>query len=100
MFDNAEEVDIKSLSSGELNRVNTATLLAVRKLMSGVSKTHINLLFLDEVVSVLDEAGKDCLIEVLLKEKDLNSFVVSHGYNHPLAEKMDIIKVNGKSRIG
>lgn len=99
LYDNAEEIDIKSLSSGELNRVNTATLLAVRKLMSSISKTHINLLFLDEVVSVLDEAGKDCLIEVLLAETDLNSYVVSHGYNHPLADKLEVVKVNGKSKL-
>src|SRR6185437_15218343 len=47
--DNGSTVDILALSSGELARVNTATLLALRKLMSSISKSKINVLFLDEV---------------------------------------------------
>ena len=92
-------VDIKSLSSGEFNKVNTATLLAVRKLMTSISKVDINLLFLDEVVSVLDEQGKNTLIEVLLRENNLNSIVVSHGYTHPLADVISVIKENNISRL-
>jgi DNA repair exonuclease SbcCD ATPase subunit len=92
-------VDIKSLSSGEFNRVNTATLLAVRKMMTSISKVDINLLFLDEVVSVLDTEGKDTLVELLLKENNLNSVVVSHGYTHPLAEVITVVKENDISRL-
>ncbi len=92
-------VDIKSLSSGEFNRVNTATLLAVRKMMTSISKTDLNLLILDEVVSVLDQQGKDTLIEVLLKEPNLSSVVVSHGYEHPLASKVTVRKENKISRL-
>lgn len=90
VFDNGEEVEVQSLSSGEFNRLNTSTLLAIRKMMSAVSKVDLNLLFLDEVVSVLDQEGKDTLIEVLLNEKDLNTIVVSHGYTHPLAETIQV----------
>lgn len=36
--DNGNVVDILALSSGELARVNTATLIAIRKLMSSISK--------------------------------------------------------------
>lgn len=92
-------IDIKSLSSGEFNRVNTATLLAVRKMMTSISKTDINLLILDEVVSVLDQEGKDTLIEVLLKETNLSSIVVSHGYEHPLANKVLVTKTDNISRL-
>ena len=56
--DNGKPVDILALSAGELARVNTATLLAIRKLMSSISKSRINVLFLDEVTNVLDELGK------------------------------------------
>ncbi len=98
LYDNANEIDIKSLSSGELNRVNTATLLAVRKMMSAISKVSLNVLFLDEVISVLDEDGKATLIDVLLRET-LNTVVVSHGYAHPLAGKVEIIKEDNISRI-
>jgi energy-coupling factor transporter ATP-binding protein EcfA2 len=99
LYDSGEEVGIASLSSGEYNRVNTATLLAVRKMLSSLSKVNINILFLDEVVSVLDQHGKDILIELLLSEPDLNSFVVSHGYVHPLADKIELEKVGTFSRI-
>ena len=43
--DNGNIVDILALSSGELARVNTATLIAIRKLMSSISKSKINILF-------------------------------------------------------
>ena len=99
LYDNSSEIEIAQLSSGEFNRVNTATLLAVRKMMSAISKVNINLLFLDEVVSVLDKDGKDTLIEVLLREVGLNSVVVSHGYTHPLAAKIRVVKKNNLSEL-
>ena len=90
--DNAKSVDILALSAGELARVNTATLLAIRKLMSSISKSQINILFLDEVTNVLDELGKERLVEILLKEENLNTYIVSHGWTHPLLEKIEVIK--------
>ena len=90
--DNGKSVDILSLSAGELARVNTATLLAIRKLMSSISKSQINILFLDEVTNVLDELGKERLVEILLKEEDLNTYIVSHGWTHPLLEKIEVVK--------
>ncbi len=90
--DNGKSVDILALSAGELARVNTATLLAIRKLMSSISKSQINILFLDEVTNVLDEQGKERLVEILLKEDNLNTYIVSHGWTHPLLEKIEVIK--------
>jgi DNA repair exonuclease SbcCD ATPase subunit len=84
------KVSVSSLSSGELQKVNVATLLAVRKLMSSFSKSHINVLFFDEVVSTLDDDAKESLIEILMSEHDLNSFVVSHSWTHPLVAKLEI----------
>jgi DNA repair exonuclease SbcCD ATPase subunit len=89
--DNGNIVNILALSSGELARVNTATLIAIRKLMSSISKSRINVLFLDEVINVLDEVGREKLIEVLLGE-ELNTYVVSHGWTHPLLEKIEVVK--------
>lgn len=96
--DNFKSININALSSGELARVNTATLLALRKLMNSLSKSKINVLFLDEVISVLDEQGKEKLIEVLLEE-DLNTYIVSHSWQHPLVSKLEVIKENNISRI-
>ena len=99
MTDNGAEISISALSSGELARVNTSTLLAIRKLMSSISKSRINVLFLDEIINVLDEYGREKLIEVLIKEESLNSFIVSHQWSHPLLAKLSIVKEEGISRI-
>ena len=96
--DNENVVDILALSSGELARVNTATLLAIRKLMSSISKSRLNVLFLDEVTNVLDDAGREKLVEVLLKE-ELNTYVVSHGWTHPLLEKVEVVKSGNVSSL-
>ena len=97
--DEGLDIDILALSSGELARVNTSTLLAIRKLMSTLSKSKINVLFLDEVIGVLDDEGREKLIEVLLKEHDLNTFLVSHGWSHPLLSKVNVIKEKKISRL-
>ena len=97
--DEGKQIDILALSSGELARVNTSTLLAIRKLMSTLSKSRINVLFLDEVIGVLDDDGRERLIEVLLKEHELNTFLVSHGWSHPLLTKINVIKEEKISRL-
>jgi len=96
--DNENIVDILALSSGELARVNTATLIAIRKLMSSISKSRINILFLDEVINVLDDSGREKMVEVLLQE-DLNTYVVSHGWTHPLLEKIEVVKNGNVSKL-
>ena len=96
--DDGKIVDILALSSGELARVNTATLIAIRKLMSSISKSRLNILFLDEVIAVLDDAGREKLVEVLLNE-DLNTYIVSHGWTHPLLDKKEVVKEENISRL-
>jgi DNA repair exonuclease SbcCD ATPase subunit len=99
ILDNGLETNIASLSAGELARVNIATLLAIRSMLSILSKVKINILFLDEVMGVLDAEGKDKLINILLEEKDLNVFLVDHTYEHPLLNTIYIKKENNVSRI-
>ena len=97
--DNGKPVDILALSAGELARVNTSTLLAIRKLMSSISKSQINVLFLDEVTNVLDELGKEKLVEILLREENLNTYIVSHGWTHPLLSKIEVVKEDKISHL-
>lgn len=97
--DNGKDIDINALSGGEKARVNVATLLAIRKLMQTLSSSRINLLILDETVETLDVDGKEKLVEVLLREEHLNTFLVSHGFSHPLLEKVNVIKRSNVSRI-
>lgn len=89
---------ISNLSSGERARVNIATILAIRNILSSLTSTKINLLFLDEVIGVIDAEGKEKLSEILLNE-NLNTFIVSHDWNHPLIPKINIIKEHHISRI-
>jgi len=97
--DNGIDIDILALSGGERARVNVATLLAIRKLMQSLSQSRINLLVLDETIEALDVDGKEKLIEVLLKEESLNTILVSHGFSHPLLEKVHVVKRNNISTI-
>lgn len=97
--DNGKDIDMLALSGGERARVNTATLLAIRKLMQSLSNARINLLILDETIDSLDADGKEKLIEVLLKEEHLNTFLISHGFTHPLLEKITVVKENNISRL-
>lgn len=97
--DEGKEISISAPSSGEMARINISTLLAIRKLMSSISKNTINVLFLDEVISVLDDYGRERLVEVLLQEEGLNTFLVSHSWTHPLVDKLVIKKKDGISWI-
>ena len=66
--------------------------------MSSISKAKLNILFLDEVIAVLDDAGREKLVEVLLNE-DLNTYIVSHCWTHPLLDKKEVIKQENISRL-
>ena len=100
IIDEGMSVGIEELSAGELARINAATLLAIRKLMAAISSTKINILFLDEILAVLDDAGKEMLIEVLHKETDINTLLVSHEWSHPLIPKITVYKEDKISKIG
>jgi len=97
--DQGKDIEILALSGGERARVNAAALLGIRKLMQSLSNTRINLLILDETIENLDIEGKEKLVEVLLQEEYLNTFVISHGFQHPLLEKITVVKQNNISRI-
>jgi DNA repair exonuclease SbcCD ATPase subunit len=97
--DNGTDVSIEALSSGERARVNISTLLAIRKLMQALSNSRTNLLILDETISSLDPYGKEKLIEVLLEESDLNTILVAHDFEHPLLEKVHVVKSDNISRL-
>jgi len=99
IIDTGNHIDIQALSGGERARVNVATLLAIRKLMQSLSQNRINLLILDETIETLDLDGKEKLVEVLLAEENLNTVLVSHGFSHPLLEKINVVKRQNISKI-
>lgn len=90
---------IETMSGGEFSRIQMSILLSIRKLLSDLGGSFINLLFLDEITGVLDEAGKEKLIEILSEEENLNVFLISHDFNHPLISKLEIVKKSNISEI-
>jgi DNA repair exonuclease SbcCD ATPase subunit len=99
VFSNGIESPIENASEGEFSRIQTATLLAIRKLLSKMGGVQINFLFLDEVMGVLDKTGKERLIEILQREENTNTFIVAHDFSHPLVPKLNIVKENNIARI-
>jgi DNA repair exonuclease SbcCD ATPase subunit len=99
VINNGASTPIETVSGGEFSRIQTSILLAIRTLLSKLGGSSINLLFLDEITGVLDDEGKDKLIEVLQQEHDLNVFLISHDFTHPLIDKISIIKEKNISSI-
>ena len=99
VIDNGVPAPIETVSGGEFSRIQTAVLLAIRSLLSKLGGSSINLLFLDEITGVLDAEGKEKLIEVLQAETELNVFLISHEFSHPLVEKTIIVKENDISSV-
>lgn len=97
--DNGMDIEILALSGGERARINCATLFGIRRLLQSLSDSTINLLVLDETIESLDLDGKEKLIECLINETYLNTFIISHGFQHPLLEKIQVTKVGNISRI-
>ena len=96
---NGIDTPIETVSGGEFSRIQTAILLAIRSLLAKLGGSSINLLFLDEITGVLDDEGKEKLIEVLSEDEDLNVFLISHDFTHPLIDKISIVKENNLSSI-
>ena len=99
VINNGISTPIETVSGGEFSRIQTSILLAIRSLLSKLGGSSINLLFLDEITGVLDDEGKDKLIEVLQNEHDLNVFLISHDFTHPLIDKISIVKNDNISSI-
>lgn len=90
IYNDGNRTSMVNCSTGQQSRINISTLLAIRMLLSTISKVNINLLFLDEVVSYIDPDGINTLVELLQEEDQLNSIIVSHGHTHPFAHKIEV----------
>lgn len=88
LFNQGIETKLHTASKGQETRITISCLLAIRKLLTSMAKQPINLLVLDEVLGVLDSDGKEQLLTILEAEKDLNIYLVSHEWSHPLLSKI------------
>ena len=99
VINNGISTPIETVSGGEFSRIQTSILLAIRNLLTKLGGSSVNLLFLDEITGVLDDEGKEKLIEVLQLESNLNVFLISHDFTHPLIDKISIVKEDNISSI-
>ena len=98
------EVAYISLSGGEKRKLNLATTLALKDLLLLTDKSHINLLFFDEIAENLDEEGIQGLYQLLQEIKKTKTiFIITHNkYLKTLldsAQRLSIIKTKGISRV-
>ena len=93
-----------SLSGGEKRKVNLAVTLGLKDLLLLTDKSHLDLLFFDEVAENIDEEGIDGLYQLLQEiKKDKSIFIITH--NKHLKTLLDssprlaIIKSKGISTL-
>ena len=93
-----------SLSGGEKRKINLAVTLGLKDLLLLTDKSHLDLLFFDEVAENIDEEGIDGLYQLLQEiKKDKSIFIITH--NKHLKTLLDssprlaIIKHKGISTI-
>jgi exonuclease SbcC len=94
----------ESLSFGERAKVNFVVLVAMLKIMK-TRYPAVNILFLDEIFSNIDQDGIMGILDILSKttrELSLHAFVISHMHNIPMEPfdyRIDVQKNNGFSTL-
>jgi DNA repair exonuclease SbcCD ATPase subunit len=98
-----EEINVKTLSTGERARVDISIVISLIKLIK-LQFPSLNVMFLDEIFSSIDLQSINSMIEiikVLSSTLDLNIFLVSHtSVDETLFDKKIILtKVNTFSEL-
>jgi len=101
---NGRPLSYISLSGGEKRKLNLAVLLGLKDLLLLTDKSHVDLLFFDEVAENIDEEGIEGLHQLLLElKKSKTIFVITHNkYLKTLLDsshRLSIIKHKGLSTI-
>lgn len=104
IFDeNSIQISSESFSTGELKKVDFAILLSIIKIFK-TKYPSLNLIFLDEIFSSVDEDGRSNIIRILkefAKDTKMHIFIINHS-ELPIELFDSIIEVkkeNGFSKI-
>lgn len=97
------EISSQTLSTGEMKKIDFVVLISIMKLMK-MKFSNINLLFLDELFSSVDQEGVYQITSILKdtsRELGLNIFVINHApMPHEIFDyKIEISKANNFSSI-
>lgn len=98
-----EEVNPKTMSTGEKKKADFAIIMALIKLIK-VRFPTLNVLFLDEIFSSVDSDGVYHILGILhetIKEAKMNAFVINHTVlpSELFDKKIEITKVSGFSEV-
>ena len=97
------KVNPSTMSTGEKKKVDFAVLIAIIEIFKK-KYPQMNLLFLDEIFSSVDEDGRYAILKILgsrIKDLGINTFVINHSVlpSELFDKHMTIVKENGFSKI-
>jgi ABC-type molybdenum transport system ATPase subunit/photorepair protein PhrA len=90
-----KEYPYENCSQGERGRINLALLLAIRTILKKLGKKIPNLLFVDELLNIIDVGGKQLIVETL-QELDISCWVVCHDFEFDIPQ-LTLVKENNKT---
>ena len=98
-----EEINPMTLSTGERKKADFIIIIAIIKILK-LRFPQLNLLFLDELLSSVDQDGVYNILKILaqvIKENKINTFVINHTQlPHEIFDKrIQIYKDNGFSKF-
>lgn len=101
--DLGEEINPKTMSTGEKKKVDFITIIAYIKLLV-TRYPQLNVLFLDEIFSSVDPDGVYNILKILnsiIKEHSINTFVINHTIlpQEIFDKKVELYKDNGFSKF-
>jgi len=98
-----EEINPMTLSTGERKKADFIIIIAIIKILK-LRFPQLNLLFLDELLSSVDNDGVHNILKILsqvIKENKINTFVINHSVlpHEIFDKKIQIYRENGFSKL-
>ena len=98
-----EEINPMTLSTGERKKADFIVIIAIIKILK-LRFPQLNLLFLDELLSSVDNDGVHNILKILsqvIKENKINTFVINHSVlpHEIFDKKIQIYRENGFSKL-
>lgn len=98
-----EEINPMTLSTGERKKADFIVIIAIIKILK-LRFPQLNLLFLDELLSSVDNDGVYNILKILaqvIKENKINTFVINHSVlpHEIFDKKLQIFRENGFSKF-
>jgi DNA repair exonuclease SbcCD ATPase subunit len=90
-----KEYPYENCSQGERGRINLALMLAIRIILEKLGKKVPNLIFVDELLNIIDTGGKQLIVEAL-ERLDANCFIVCHDYDFDVPQIV-LVKQDNKT---